>query len=253
MIEIENGPYRAAIAPGAGGCVMRLQYNGRDILRRAPSLEAVKADPRESACYPCVPWFGRLFGGLDFDGRHYNFTPTLPVCDPEHALHGHGWMSNWEIARQEQNRLDCRFDYQPKEAAFPFPFRAEQSFLLNNSFEISLLVNNTGATPMPAGLGLHPFFPNGQDTALNTVDHRGPIPSEETDYTLTGWNGNAEIFHNSMRLELHSTARLVHFFSPKNADFFCLEPITHRPGEFGRDIIAPGESINLKMLLRVIE
>lgn len=268
-ITISNGPYSAVIAPDAGGAVMALRFDGRDILRPAPSVDAVKTDPREAACYPCVPWFGRLYGGLDFGGRHYDLAPTLPACDPDHALHGHGWLNIWETVRQEQNRIDCRFDYQPREKAFPFPFRAEQSFRMDGGFEIVLSVINTGITPMPAGLGLHPFFPNGDFTALNvveicgqqkspgalrspaTVDHSGPIPEDAIDCTLRGWNGHAEILHDGMRMEMRSNARILHLYSPENADFFCAEPVSHRPGHFGHDILAPGETIDLKLQLYI--
>ena len=86
MHELKNDRYRAVIAPEAGGAVMSLSRDGRTILRPAPSVDAVKTDPRKAACFPCVPWFGRLFGGLDFDSRRYDLKPTLPTCDAEHAL-----------------------------------------------------------------------------------------------------------------------------------------------------------------------
>jgi len=270
VIDLQSGNMRAVLAPAHGGAVLSLSCDGVDILRPASSLAAVAADPREAACYPCVPWFSRLVGGLDFDGRHYDLAPTLPACDPEHALHGHGWVSEWRVTAQTANRLQCRFDHAPRPRVFPFAFRAQQDFSLSdNDFSIQLSVTNTGETRMPAGLGLHPFFPCNGNTRLNVVerpekrplpgdlqspdivDHSGPIPAEPVDYTIRGWDGHAEIIHNGKRIAMRGSAPLLHLYSPEEADFYCAEPITHLPGRFGEDILAPGETASLQMTLSV--
>ncbi|WP_425409076.1 hypothetical protein [Hyphococcus sp.] len=265
MLEIADGHYSAWIAPEAGGSLMSLRYRGRDMLRPAANIETVAADPREAACYPCVPWFGRLRGGLDFGARHYDLAPTLPACDPEHALHGHVWTQAWEISRRAPARATCRLDYQPAPMMFPFPFRAEQSFYFDRGFHLSLRITNIGCGAMPAGLGLHPFFPNGEDAEINiaettgengdpaAIEHSGPVPSKDIDKTLRGWNGRAEIVQNSMRIAMRSNARFLHLYSPENADFFCAEPITHEPGDFGSDHLAPGEDMEITLRLRAEE
>ncbi len=233
-------------------------------------MAAVAADPREAACYPCVPWFGRLFGGLDFDGRHYDLAPTLPACDPQHALHGHGWVNPWSVTEQAANRLVCRFDYQPAPRGFPFAFSASQEFSVSeHGFEIVLTLTNSSDAPMPAGLGLHPFFPCTKETRLNlverfakqispmqmqppeSIDHSGPIPDDAIDYTLKHWDSAAEIIHDGMRIALRSNAPHLHLYSPEAAGFFCAEPITHMPGHFGGDILFPSAEMRLTLLFTV--
>ena len=270
MIEISAGELKAVLAPDLGGAVMSLSFEGANIFRPAASREAVAADPREAACYPCVPWFSRLFGGLDFDGVHYDLAPTLPACDPEHALHGHGWVSPWTVTRQSKDRLVCRYDHKPMPRVFPFPFSASQEFTVTEGqFQLVLAVTNTGDAPMPAGLGLHPFFPEKKTSSLNftqyfdqpklpgalkapeKIEHHGPFPDDLVDYTVKKWSGEAEIFHNDLRISMRSNARSLHLYSPEEADFYCAEPISHWPGYFGRDILAPKETMKLFLHLEI--
>ncbi len=261
---------KAVLAPALGGAVMSLSFDGNNIFRPASSRGAVAADPREAACYPCVPWFSRLHGGLDFEGRHYDLKPTLPACDPEHALHGHGWVHPWTVTEQNEDRLACRFDHAPGPGLFPFRFFATQTFSVSpDAFQIILSVINNGDVPMPAGLGLHPFFPNTKTTELNFTeyfgqpklpsaltppekfDHRGPITDDPVDYTVKRWDGTAEIVHDGMKIAMHSNAPILHLYSPEEADFFCAEPVSHRPGYFGQDILAPQESMEIMLSLEI--
>ncbi len=269
MHEIGNDRYRALIAPGAGGAVMALEYQGRNIMRPAPSVEAIKADPRQAACFPCVPWFGRLFGGLDFDGRHYDLAPTLPACDPAHALHGEGWINSWTVTSGTQTSLKIRFDHAQEADKFPFSFRAEQSFSVGEAFEIDLSVTNTGDAPMPAGLGLHPFFPRHEKTRLRYSADRlwtpepagggsfvAPLPAgydfsggtplaAAMDHTYIAWAGDTDIVNGRETINIQSNASFLHIYAPADERFFCLEPVTHLPGKFGQEALRPAATMSI--------
>ena len=270
MIEISEDEMKAVLAPELGGVVMSLSFGGKNIFRPAASQETVAADPREAACYPCVPWFSRLFDGLDFDGRHYDLAPTLPACDPDHALHGHGWVNPWRVTDQSGDHVACRFDHTPGAGLFPFPFFATQEISVSTAmFKIALCVTNSGNTPMPAGLGIHPFFPNTKASELNfteyfdqtkpasgltppaKIEHRGPMTDDPVDYTIRRWDGTADIVHDGLKIAMHSNARILHLYSPEEADFYCAEPISHLPGYFGRDILAPQETMDIFLSLCV--
>lgn len=276
MIEISAGGMTAAVAPELGGAVMRLALAGRDLLRPAPSLEAVAADPRAAACYPCVPWFGRLFGGLTAGGRRYDIAPTLPACDPDHPLHGVGWINAWRVEAQRADSLRCVFEYAPAPLGFPFPFRAVQDFTVSaTDFRIVLSLTNTGSTPMPAGLGLHPFFSKSKETLLRFSARRlwapgatgsgefhaiaapfdfsqGASPPESTiDHSYEGWEGAAAILDGKDGVEMNSDAPYLHLYAPAEGDFFCLEPVTHLPGTFGADMLNPAQTTNIFLRLSV--
>ena len=265
----------ASLAPGLGGVVMRLTHDGRDLLRPAQSADAVAKDPREAACFPCVPWFSRLAGGLDFNGRHYALAPTLPACDPDHALHGEGWINPWAVTAHAPDRLECQFDHQPRPGKFPYAFAATQVFAVSErAFAIDLTLINNSDTPMPAGLGLHPYFPRHGTTVLSATANRcwapdesgkwretpipreldfssrRPLPQRNTDETLMGWDGDLTIA-TDRTTRVTSSAQLVHVFAPAGADFFCLEPLTQAPACFGETILPPSGFLDLSMTISV--
>lgn len=254
VIEIYARQMRAALAPALGGAVMRLSCGGRDVLRPAASLEEVASDPRAAACYPMVPWFSRLPGGLNFAGCHYDLASTLPVCDPDHALHGHGWVSPWTVIDRTEDRLSCAFAHAPAPLSFPFPFRAVQEFSVSETaFRIGLSVTNTGARPMPAGLGLHPFFPRGASAAAVFKGERLTFAGNPMDDSYPQWGGSARLEAAAMTLGLASDAPILHVYAPKDEPFFCAEPVTHLPGRFGEEILHPGETLNLFLKIFIIE
>lgn len=266
MINIEGNNWKALLAPELGGAVISLRHGGDDILRPARSTDAVAADPREAACYPCIPWFGRLYNGLDFKGRRYKLAPTLPIADPDHALHGEGWVNPWRVTDQTADRVTCRFDYTSRPDAFPFPFSAIQMFSASpESFQISLKLINTGTAAMPAGLGLHPFFQRTPETRL-ALDksyaliappgaasspagglQSGAIPAGGIDHSMKDWNGRLGVVQNRSRIAIRSDAPMLHLFAPEDGRFFCLEPVTHLPGCFGGDVLAPGEFMSVSL------
>ncbi|GJL92874.1 aldose 1-epimerase [Hyphococcus sp.] len=279
MIELNAGNMRAEFAPEFGGAVLSLRHDGCNILRPAASLKAVASDPREAACFPCVPWFSRISDGFDFDGRHHTLAPTLPVCDPEHALHGHGWVNNWKVTSQTSDQLQCRYDHDPTAGVYPFAFSAFQDFTLTEqSLSITLSLKNTGASQMPVGLGLHPFFPRSSETRLQFAADQlwssdaqtgrwrespkpeplnfnggSPLPAAGADFSYIGWRGGADIRQSSSCMRLSSNAPFAHLYAPAKTGFFCLEPITQLPLRFGEKTLSPGETMMLNMTISVDE
>ncbi|MEZ5916376.1 MAG: hypothetical protein R3C40_02210 [Parvularculaceae bacterium] len=147
-----------------GGAVTSFRDRRGEILRAGPAA----GDPREAACFPCAPWFGRIYGDLVFNGARTALTPTLPACDAHHALHGDGWVSRWAVSRHTDDMLTLRLENHAALASgFAFPYAVTERFALSRKgLTITLALENTGAAPMPAGLGLHPFFPRTAATRL---------------------------------------------------------------------------------------
>lgn len=276
VVRLAAGDWEAGVAPAHGGSLMFFSRAGANILRPAASLDAVAADPRNGACFPCVPYFGRLPHGLALDGRRWPLDPTLPACDPANALHGEGWVSPWRTVAQTRSSLSIGFDHAPAEGRFPFPYRAAQSFALGDEgLTITLSVENIGAAPMPAGLGLHPYFVRTDDTLLAfSADSywtptNGPLsalpdalgdgagaslPLSTRDHTYAGFRGAVAIENGGRRAALKSDAPALHLYAPAGRDYYCLEPVTHLPGSFAQGAkepaarsLAPGERLSLTM------
>lgn len=274
-VALRHDRFSAEAAPQAGAALLSFTAGGRDALRPAAAPEDAARDPRAAACFPCVPWFGRIFGGIVADGRRARLAPTLPACDPVNAIHGEGWTSPWEIAARAPDRLRCRLARAgAAPGRFPFPYAATQEIALDaNGLSIVLTVKNAGGAPMPAGLGLHPYFPRDGRTRLSFAARRlwtphengggdetpvprsldfsrgAPLPQCGVDHSFIGFSGEASIQTNRLSIRLRSSATILHLYAPAGADFFCLEPVSHRPGDFGRDTLAPGAQMRLFLRL----
>ncbi|GJL94386.1 MAG: aldose 1-epimerase [Hyphococcus sp.] len=276
MIELSNHHYKSKIEPSAGCAVLALQYNGVNIFRPCPSVEALQLDPREAACFPCVPYFGRLPSGFSQGGPPWNLTPTLPACDNENALHGEGWIMPWETLSITKDVLICSAAYIPRPGGYPFSFEATQSFSISEkSFSISLTILNTAREPIPVGLGLHPFFDRHEETRVKFTatelwippnedngrqtpipdewdfSYGRALPNETLDHSFIGTTSDVVISQRSGDITLSSNTNLLHVYAPENEPYFCLEPITHRPGQFGDDYLSPGQSKTLTMAITV--
>jgi aldose 1-epimerase len=275
VFTIAGGGYRCALAPGYGGVVLSLDDSAGAILR-AGALDEAASDPRTAACFACVPWFGRLYEPLDLEGGRGPLRPSLPDA-ADQPLHGDGWVGAWAVEAHTEDRLICRFSARGDGATgFPPPYDAVQAFYLDAAgLHATLTVQNTGATAMPAGLGLHPYFARAAGTRLAfraaslftppapTGASQGrlgplpgalgsgalaPLPDETLDHSFTGFAGEVLIEGGGAPIRLSSPADILHLFAPAGERYFCLEPVTHLPGAFERvQQLAPGESLSLSM------
>ena len=91
------------IEPAWGGGLVRFDWIAdgaaaplmRTFDRTASSLET--PDPNRLACYPLIPWSGRVSGGgFSIEGHRID----LPLNRAEEAwpIHGSGWQRAWQVA-----------------------------------------------------------------------------------------------------------------------------------------------------------
>lgn len=270
-LHLQNDEWRLALCPEFGGSVLSLTWRGIDVLRPARSIEAVRRDPREAAHYPCVPWFNRLYGGFSCEGTYW---PLNPILDPVAALHGEGWINPWRVVRSYPNEALLEFGHTGgAPGRFPFSFVAQQHFALRGgAFSLEIRVRNEHSAPAPFGLGLHPFFIRTPETQIQFgadqlfVSRQGAVvldaippgwrfnaakvlPEETIDHSFAGFDGAALILRPQLKLQLKSAARRLHVFAPAGEDFFCLEAVTDAPGEFGRTVLRPRETLALSFEL----
>ncbi len=281
VISIAGEGFVAEAAPVFGGALLSFRDRHGPLLR-ASSLAEAATDPRNAACFPCVPWFGRLYDGLPDPGGRADLKPTLAACDPEHPLHGDGWVGAWETLSHSDDRLLLRFEGGPAAASgFPYPYEATQAFSLSRAgLMIILTLRNIGDAPMPAGLGLHPYFqrtpatrvafkaqkkwtppgvgPGRLEAIANGLGaaSRAHLPEATVDHSFAGFSGEAEISGEGPPIRLRSTAPILHLYTPSGVPYFCFEPVTHLPGEltrrasgFGGVMLAPGASLGLEMAI----
>jgi aldose 1-epimerase len=141
---------------------------------------------------------------------------------------------------------------------WPWSYRALQGISLDaQGLTLTLSIENRCKTKMPAGLGFHPYFPMTPDTVYRGL-HRGewsnsedclpvaheerpgpidwwsgrPVAARNVDTVYSGRSGPLEILWPShgCKLTLQPSFKLSHtvVFTPRDADFFCVEPVSHR-------------------------
>lgn len=281
MIELVHGDWRLDVAPHLGGSIARLRWRDIDVLRPIP---AGSHDALESGCFPLVPYANRIANGrFAFGGRDVEL-PALPAFAP-HALHGDGWQKLWDVVDSDDGLI--RLIYRHPADAWPWAYEAKQTFeVVGDRLRVELLLTNSSDEPLPAGLGLHPYFPVTGDTRLtlraaevwalgeddipttlepvgNVFDWSdGPHITEApfVDHCYSGWDGRAEITGARIKTTVTASANAgwAHVFAPGGA-FCCIEPVTHRPDavhaptdeDSGLTVLAPGETLSMWMEIAV--
>ena len=287
-VHLAAGNLRLELSPCVGGAISAFEWTGdggsRPILRKChtPLEKVLDAD-----CFPLVPYVNRIRGGcFTFRGRTVRLSPNMPG-DPS-PLHGQGWLNAWAVERHDRSSAVLTYDHQPGE--WPWSYSAEQHFSLDEGgLSLRLTCRNTSDEPMPCGLGVHPYFPCGPDTLLDTkVDcawtvDRNVLPVEKVpaegrydlknrhvcgqdlDNGFGGWGGEAQMSDPDWPYEVRMSspeAKFFQLYSPPDSKIFVAEPVTHANTplnypesewpELGMRVLGPGEAMSLDVRLEVI-
>ncbi|NBW08486.1 MAG: aldose 1-epimerase [Caulobacteraceae bacterium] len=273
MIRLEHGDWVATVAL-QGGAVAALTKGGEDVLRPTPKGAT---DILDFACFPLVPYANRIAQGrFVFDDREIRL-PVLPRFAP-HALHGEGWLGVWTVLEQAADRLTLSFGAD----GWPWRYEARQTFSLSDDgLRIDLSLSNRHTTPMPAGIGLHPYFPRHAETRLDAPatgvwtgedivpnrlapsdavfdwTDRAVADAPFVDNAYEGWSGEARLSDAAGTTIVRASADRLHVYVPTGEAFLCAEPVSHRPdvfnqaapGEQGFTVLPPGETLALWMTI----
>lgn len=267
--------WEAELRPETGGALSALRFGGQDVLR---PMRAGSTNPLDAACFPLVPYCNRIRNGRFRFGEHNVALP--PNFAPEtHSLHGLGWHRPWTVESLVANKCVLRDDYDGT-GPWPWAYRAQQRIRLGpKGCAVTLVLTNRSAEPMPAGLGLHPYFRRRRGTEVRFAcdhvlladaeclptgitappDHFGNWaegarpPGETVDHCFAGWQGSATISDDLGTIALEADgAPNLHLYAPAGGDPLCLEPVTHTPDAPNRApdemiVLPPGCSASLTM------
>jgi aldose 1-epimerase len=153
--------------------------------------------------------------------------------------------------------------------------------------EAEIACRNVSDSPMPCGLGFHPYFPCDASTAIDTgvetvweVDGHvlptGTAPAtgryaldghpacgRGLDNGYGGWNGEMRLSDGGGRITLMRSpdARFFQIYSPQAGGLLAAEPVSHanaalnepeaRWTGLGLRVLEPGEDMRLNMILSV--
>ncbi len=282
MLEIASKAYGLGLEPEEGAGVTYLRFEGVDVLRPAvPS----RAGPLGLSSFPLVPFANRIaHGRFVWCGQPVDLEPNL--YGHPHPLHGDGWLTPWALTRAGSDFAELETRREAGE--WPWAYSARQTIRADDqgvSFELEL--SNLGDRPMPAGLGFHPYFPDRSSGRLRAsvggvwlTDEEG-LPTNQApadrfgdwahcapmqssvlvDHCHAGWSGPADIALPDRGLKVRMTASpslgFLHIYSPPGEDFFCVEPVSHRPDALNapdpaaEGVVALGPGGRLKATMRL--
>ena len=265
MLSLRAGDASLVLAPEISGSIVGWTLGALPILRHTSPEALTTGNVRGMACFPLVP--------------HSN---------------GIGWQLPWQVdeAGPAHARLSLLHEAEGAAAArWPFSFRATQTFQLSeDALEIGLEIENLAPCPAPAGLGLHPFFPAAHRPVLHFAadsvwtngadmlpEAQIPVPPDwdhhtglavghaALDHCFASWRQRADIAWSppGPLLSIEATALFRHLvvFTPQEADFFCVEPVSHRSnalhpmdaGEHGMHILEPGQLLQGEIRFRILD
>jgi aldose 1-epimerase len=251
------------LVPSLGGSVAAWQADqpqGRLDLWRP--WDGHTPDLYRLASFAMVPWSNRISGGgFTHDGRFHAMRPNR-VGEPG-PIHGDGWLQAWALSQPHDDTLvmtleSHRFDDNP------YDYLATQTFrLVEGGLDQTVTLRHLGTSPLPYGIGLHPWFPRDAATRLTApvqgvwLSGADPLPTAHTpdfpptwdlnagisahgsliDNGYTGWGGTATVDWPERGLRL--TATMPHFeddggaathyclvYRPPVGPAVCFEPIT---------------------------
>jgi aldose 1-epimerase len=267
FLALQCDAMRLTLDPWRGGAIRAFDWHGKAIFRTTAPMAG--DDPFDMACFPMVPFVNRVAHGRFSFGGHAVQLARNWSEDP-HPLHGHGWRAQWDVVSTSDSSATLRFDGGADE--WPWRYRCEQRFeLAANALSIELAIENLSGAPMPAMLGLHPYFSGAGRAQLQAqlptvwlTDHaalpveRAPTPFDwrfdparaihavALDHCFSGWNGIATLRWPDRTVTVRAThCSYLHVYTPAGQDFFCIEPQSAVAGALSRDtgdatVVAPG-------------
>jgi aldose 1-epimerase len=283
IVTLRSGALELALAPSVGGAIVGFRRNGIPLMRETPEQALHDRLVRQTSSYPLIPYSNRIDQGrFSFEGVTHKLA--LNFGDHPHSIHGNAWQRPWHVAEASDTRCRLTLLHRPvgEEAeGWPFAYKAEQLFALtSDDLTVTLTIENKDDRAVPAGFGLHPFFPRRPGVRLRfTADgvyQTGPdsLPTESIsvpdewnysemrvlgephlDNCFNGWDGEAEISfeQDSVRLRMQADPVFGHLvvYVPDGRDFFAIEPVTHvnnavnRPeiSNHGLYVLRPGEQL----------
>lgn len=276
-ITLDNADLSLAIDPARGGGITRFDWRDQPLMLARPD----DPSPLGLACFPLLPWSNRIARGRFEAGGRTVVLPANHPGDPAHphAIHGLAWQLPWTVAAAPTPHA-AELVIDVAAGVWPWTWRGRQWFgLAADHFVHRFALENRATTPMPAGIGTHPYFPANAHTRL-TAFHRGqwqtaadglpvrldrgdaardwwagaPVQTRHLDTVFTDRVGDMVIAwpDRGLALTIAASPELGHsvVYVPPAADHICVEAVSHmtdavnRPEDArftGLRWLAPGE------------
>jgi aldose 1-epimerase len=279
-VVLSAGSLEARLKPEIGGRMTHLRHRDLgEILVPTPDAAFEPLNWPKAGAYPLFPYHNRVKGAaFEHDGKHVALVPHPALATD--TIHGPAHRRPWKVENASKDAANLVLDYAADED-WPFVFRAGQGFrLFPDRLEITLTLINTGNSPMPGGLGWHPYFATSRMSRVETdaclrwpTDEIGlPIGGAEarratrlaaSDFTehFSAWSEASAEVDAGGTISLSADAGLPHLVAHRTPCYLCLEPVSHVAGALrlpqrswsdrGLAILRSTERMQGKIVLRV--
>ena len=248
ILRWEDDGIEVEALPGIGGRLHRVRAFGVDLLRTPPDVDTHREDPFFWGAYPMAPWTNRApVDPLVVAGRRVALTANFADGS---AIHGQVSTAPWQRIDDSTLRIEAGDD------GWPWRYDVHARFRVGpGSCGLTLELRNLDDAPMPAGLGLHPWFRKPLQLAVSagrafadnsdpTVDPQpveGPfdlreldVMADDLDATWTDLTGDAvdlawPTLGVRATFRFGASATFVAAASPADLDAVAVEPTTHAP------------------------
>jgi len=141
----------------------RAQVNGKpvDVIYAPPDFAAGQSRPSSGGIPLLFPFPGRIPGtSFIWEGKDYSLEPGDAFGN---AIHGFALSRPWRVIEQSANRVVGQFhawrDDPTLKKRWPADFRLTVTYsLTGNLLRGEFHIENPDDTPLPCGLGTHPYF-----------------------------------------------------------------------------------------------
>jgi aldose 1-epimerase len=266
IARIVGGNVEVEVIPAVGARLHRVRVAGHDLLRTPPDVRTHLTDPYYWGSYVMAPWCNRIAAGRTpgVAGRDLDLPPSFPDGT---AIHGQVSRAAWIQVDDRTFRIRAGGD------GWPWPYDVVQRLTAGeNTLELALSITNLADGPMPAGLGMHPWFirpavvridadsvfPSNLDTKPDAEPVRGILDrraaAELPDGLDAAWTDLRDppvtLEWPSARLRATMTTTPATDYivaaSPAGVDAVAVEPETHAPAGIRR--LLNGEPGGLTLL-----
>lgn len=269
MIHLETSNLRLDLRPEAGACVWSMEFHGGAGWRPVLVPNPGETDGAlNSGLFWMLPFANRAR-----QNRLHNLQLNANTAEPL-ALHGCAWSQAWHVESTREGYVQLSLSCRPPDV--PFPFSARLHLQLDGAtFRALVRLRNEATHSIPAGLGVHPYFPRLPRTTLQfEASHfflEGPdqLPTDaitlppELDFSKTsplpqtwrnnaygGWKGNAVIRQPDLGYEIlmqtQAGMRELMLYTAPGLARFALEPQSHTSGATLED--SPKPQVGLAVL-----
>jgi aldose 1-epimerase len=275
-VVVSGDDIELSVLPELGARLDSLRVHGRELLRHPDAAIQHEREPFFWGGFVMAPWCNRLTPGpVEFRGRVVDLRPNF---EDGSAIHGQVYVAPWlQIG-------DAVFAIEHEGDGWPWRYRVQADYSVDAlRVAVTLRLRNLSDSPMPGGIGLHPWFPvpvdvriassltygNAKDSHVEPrpvegdldLRNRAPI-AEGVDAT---WAQPADpAFELWWRTGLHGalhapfqTLHVVAAYAPERGAI-AIEPQTHAPQGLRRllnaepgamALIEPGDEITLPITL----